>query len=65
MKKLIFLTLTLISCERVQDHTCACYENLGTDSVSYELYHFKNKQTMAESYCKSLSMPQKPCNLSE
>ena len=68
MKKnihIFLLLLTLFSCERTQNHKCVCYDNIGTDSTTYETYNVKNKKTLTESYCKSLSMPQKPCNLSE
>ena len=67
MKKLISILflVTFISCERVRDYQCVCYTNLGTDSVSYEIYNVKNKKSMAEYYCESLSMPKKPCNISE
>lgn len=65
MKKLIIIisVITLISCERVGDYQCVCYKNVGSDSTSYELYNVKNKKTMAESYCKSLSMPDRPCDM--
>ena len=63
MKKLIFIIflVTFFSCERVGDYECVCYDK--TDTTKHETYRVKNKRTMAESYCKSLSMPNRPCNL--
>lgn len=57
MKKLlkISLLISLISCERVRDYQCVCYYNINTDSVKYELYNVKNKKSLAESYCSSLT----------
>ena len=57
MKKFlkISLLISLFSCERVRDYQCVCYYNKNTDSVKYELYNVKNKKSLAESYCYSLT----------
>lgn len=64
-KILIISLIILTSCNRIHEYNCVCYDNIGTDSVSYETYITKNKKIMAEQYCESLSMPGRPCSVSE
>lgn len=63
--KYISIAMLLFSCNRINQYDCVCYNDIGSDSVSYETYVTKNKKAIAETYCQSLSTPNRPCWISE
>ena len=65
MIKFMFITMLLFSCNRVKQYDCVCYNDLGTDSVSYKSYVTKNNKLDAEKYCDMISTPKTPCWVSE
>ena len=66
MKKVLFvISFVLSSCNKGEKHNCVCYNNLGTDSVTYNTYVTNNTKSEAEKYCSKISTTKIPCWISE
>lgn len=63
--KLIVIMVLAVSCNKVNQHDCICYDGIGTDSVSWEVYITKNNKLETEQYCEMVSTPERPCWVSE
>jgi len=63
--KCVLLIMLLVSCNRVKQYDCVCYNGIGSDSVSYETYITKNNKLDADKYCDMISTPTRPCWISE
>ena len=59
--KYFIISILFVSCNKINQYECVCYDNIGTDSVSYESYVTKNDKVSAEQYCTMISTASRPC----
>ena len=45
----------LISCSKNETHKCVCYQNLGTDSVTYTISVINNNYEESKKNCENIS----------